>query len=50
VHGSFVHGLHVGIFVAVGFVLGASVLSAIFVRSHVQESDTSEDAVRAQVT
>lgn len=50
VHASFVHGLHVGIFVAIGFVLGASLLSAVFVRSHVQERDTSEGTVRAQAT
>jgi EmrB/QacA subfamily drug resistance transporter len=32
---SFVHAMHVGVFVAVGFAVLASIVSAVFVRSHV---------------
>jgi EmrB/QacA subfamily drug resistance transporter len=35
VHGSFVHAIHVGMLVAIGFILLASLVSAVFVRSHV---------------
>jgi hypothetical protein len=34
---SFVHAIHVGMLVAVAFMLLASVVSAVFVRSHVGE-------------
>jgi EmrB/QacA subfamily drug resistance transporter len=37
VHGSFVHAMHVGMLVAVGFLILAAVVSAVFVRSHVSE-------------
>jgi EmrB/QacA subfamily drug resistance transporter len=37
IHQSFVHAMHVGMIVAVGFMLLASVVSAIFVRSHVTD-------------
>jgi predicted MFS family arabinose efflux permease len=35
VQSSFVHAIHVGLFVAIGFLILASVVSALFVRSHV---------------
>jgi hypothetical protein len=35
VHGSFVHAMHVGMSVAVGFMVLAAIVSALFVRSHV---------------
>ena len=34
---SFVHALHVGVFVAACFAVLASIVSVVFVRSHVQE-------------
>ena len=36
VHGSFVHAMHIGMLVAVGFLILAAVVSALFVRSHVE--------------
>jgi EmrB/QacA subfamily drug resistance transporter len=36
---SFVHAIHVGILVAIGFLILASVVSALFVRSHVGAQD-----------
>jgi len=38
VHRSYVHAMHVGLLIAVGFALLASVVSAVFVRSHVGEA------------
>jgi EmrB/QacA subfamily drug resistance transporter len=35
VHGGFVHAMHVGMLVAIGFMILAAVVSAVFVRSHV---------------
>ena len=35
--GSFVHAIHVGLFLAIGFLILASVVSFLFVRSHVGE-------------
>jgi EmrB/QacA subfamily drug resistance transporter len=35
VHGGFVHAMHMGMLVAVGFMILASIVSALFVRSHV---------------
>jgi EmrB/QacA subfamily drug resistance transporter len=35
VHGGFVHAMHVGMIVAIAFMILASVVSALFVRSHV---------------
>ena len=37
VQGSFVHAIHVGLFLAIGFLILASVVSFLFVRSHVGE-------------
>jgi EmrB/QacA subfamily drug resistance transporter len=37
VHGGFVHAMHIGMLVAVGFMILASIVSALFVRSHVGE-------------
>jgi hypothetical protein len=39
VKGSFVHAIHVGMLVAIGFMLLASVVSFLFVRSHVERAD-----------
>src|SRR5438445_4578335 len=37
VQGSFVHAIHVGLFLAIGFLILASVVSFLFLRSHVGE-------------
>src|SRR6266511_2769188 len=39
VQNSFVHAIHVGLFVAIGFLILASIVSAVFVRSHVGNHD-----------
>ena len=39
VKGSFVHAIHVGMLVAIGFMLLASVVSFLFVRSHVEREE-----------
>ena len=45
---SFVHSIHIGMMVAVGFMLLASVVSALFVRSHVgQHHDEPREVVHA---
>jgi MFS family permease len=36
---SFVHAMHIGIFVAIGFMVLAAIVSAVFVRSHVGAHD-----------
>ena len=36
VHQGFVHAIHVGMFIAIGFMLLASLVSVLFVRSHVE--------------
>jgi MFS family permease len=41
--GSFVHAVHVGMMVAMGFMLLAAVVSAVFVRSHVGARDAEAD-------
>jgi EmrB/QacA subfamily drug resistance transporter len=41
---SFVHAMHVGVLVAVGFALLASIVSAVFVRSHVGGGDHDDGA------
>jgi EmrB/QacA subfamily drug resistance transporter len=35
VHGGFVHAMHIGVIVAIGFMILAAIVSAVFVRSHV---------------
>jgi hypothetical protein len=35
VHDGFVHAMHVGMLVAIGFLILATIISALFVRSHV---------------
>jgi EmrB/QacA subfamily drug resistance transporter len=42
---SFVHAIHVGILVSIGFLFLASVVSALFVRSHVGNDEPTEVAV-----
>jgi EmrB/QacA subfamily drug resistance transporter len=37
IKGSFVHAIHIGMFVAIGFMVLAGLISAVFVRSHVTE-------------
>jgi MFS family permease len=44
IHGSFVHAMHVGTLVGVGFMILAAVVSVLFVRSHV-ENDAMQGAV-----
>jgi EmrB/QacA subfamily drug resistance transporter len=44
IHQSFVHAMHVGMLVAVAFMLLASVVSAVFVRSHVAEGEEAAGA------
>jgi nitrate/nitrite transporter NarK len=45
VHGSFVHAMHIGMLVAVAFMILAAVVSALFVRSHVENhADGPESA------
>jgi EmrB/QacA subfamily drug resistance transporter len=39
VHEAFVHAIHVGMFIAIGFMLLASVVSFVFVRSHVEKRE-----------
>jgi len=39
VHSSFTHAMHVGLLIAIGFALLASVVSVVFVRSHVGDSE-----------
>jgi hypothetical protein len=39
VHGAFVHAIHVGMFIAIGFMVLASVVSFVFVRSHVEKPE-----------
>ena len=39
VKGSFVHAIHVGMLVAIGFMLLASMVSFLFGRSHVERAD-----------
>jgi hypothetical protein len=39
VHQSFVHAIHVGMFIAIGFMVLASVVSFVFVRSHVEKRE-----------
>ena len=43
VHSSYVHAMHTGILVAVGFMLVAALVSALFVRSHVTEHGEVSD-------
>ena len=45
VHAGFGHAIHVGMFIAIAFMLLASVVSFVFVRSHVQRREG--DAVEA---
>jgi EmrB/QacA subfamily drug resistance transporter len=45
VHSSFVHAMHVGMSVAVGFMVLAAIVSALFVRSHV-DSQPGMEVVR----
>jgi EmrB/QacA subfamily drug resistance transporter len=47
VHGAFVHAIHVAMVVGVGFLVLASLVSAIFVRSHV--TSTKEEAPEVAV-
>jgi hypothetical protein len=44
VHESFVHAIHVGMTVAVAFMLLAAIVSAVFVRSHVEAPGSGGDA------
>ena len=39
VQNSFVHAIHIGILVSIGFLILASIVSALFVRSHVGNHD-----------
>ena len=43
-NGAFVYAMHVGMLVAVGFMILASVVSALFVRSHVEGEGPPEEA------
>jgi hypothetical protein len=49
VHDSFVHAIHVGLVVAVGFAVLASIVSAVFVRSHAgqEHPPTAQEATVA---
>ena len=49
VHDSFVHAIHVGLFVSIAFALLASVLSLLFVRSHVAVHDGSGESAAVHV-
>jgi EmrB/QacA subfamily drug resistance transporter len=42
---SFVHAMHVGIFFAIGAMALAAIVSAVFVRSHVEAADVGDGAV-----
>ena len=41
---SFVHAIHVGLFIAIGFLILASIVSLLFVRTHVGNHDAEEAA------
>ena len=47
VHRSFVHAMHVGQYLSIGFMLLASVVSVVFVRSHVEQDAGERVAVHA---
>ena len=44
IHESFVHAMHAGILIAIGFMVLAAIVSAVFVRSHVGLQPESEVA------